>query len=75
MSKVSQLYGLSINEAMKLSDSQVMFMLENAQLTAERLLQGNAAFKQALGQRLAPVKRAVREDIGAPDSGDQNIDF
>lgn len=76
MSKVAQLYGFSINEAMKLSDTQVTFMLESAQLTAEKLLAGNAAFKTALNTKLAPVKRAVRDEIGVSDTpGDPNIDF
>jgi len=78
MSKVAQLYGMSVNEAMKLSTSQVQFMLEHAQTTAQGLLANNAAFKQALGVKLAPVTRAVRDQIGAADTpGDTtpNIDF
>lgn len=68
MSKVMQMYGLTANEAMKLNPSQVNFLLENAQTTAESMLQNNTAFTQALKQKLAPVTRAVRSEIGTEDS-------
>ncbi len=75
MCKAMQLYGLSANEALKLSDSQVTTMLEHAETVASSLLAGNPTFQQALGQRLAPVKRAVRAaaeegfSSGGTDSG------
>jgi hypothetical protein len=74
MSKVAQIYGMSVNEALKLSDAHVQLMIEHAETTANELLQANAGFKQALGQRLANVKRAVRNEIGA-SGGDEPIQF
>jgi len=68
MCKVMQLYGLTPDEALKLTDSQINLMLEQADNVAASLLSNNPTFKQALNQRLAPVKRAVRAVLedGAP---------
>ena len=70
MCKVMQLYGMAANEALKLSDSQVTMMLEHAEVTANSLLGANSQFQQALGQKLAPVKRVVRAMADeAPSTG------
>jgi hypothetical protein len=75
MSKVAQIYGLSVNEALKLSDAHVQLMIEHAETTATDLLASNAGFKQALSQKLAGVKRAVRNEIGTSSGGDDSIQF
>ena len=63
MCKVMQLYGMTANEALRLSDSQVTLMLDHAQNVAEDMVRSDPGFQTALGQRLAPVKRAVRAEI------------
>lgn len=77
MSKLAQIYGLTVNEALKLTDGQVNLMMEQAEKAATDLLANNAAFKNALSQRVAGVKRAVRSElggVGAP-GGDEPIQF
>jgi hypothetical protein len=73
MARVMQLYGLSANDALKLSDAHVQLMVEHAEQQAASLLQGSAA----LQQKLAPMKRTVRAmlddeggdgSVGAPPS-------
>jgi hypothetical protein len=63
---------MSVNEALKLSDKQVNFMLEQADLAARQVLASDAGFRQALSDKLAPTKRAVRADLegssATPDS-------
>lgn len=76
MSKVAQIYGLTVNEAIKLSDAQVQLMMEVAEKSAVELLQNNAAFKQALNQKVAGVKRAVKAELGGgTGQGDEPITF
>jgi hypothetical protein len=60
MSKVMQIYGLTVHEALQLSNGQVQLMLEHAATTAAALVKTNNEFQQSLGDRLAPMKRAVR---------------
>ena len=65
-----QLYGLSANEALKLTDAQVNTMLEHADNVAASLVTNNASFQAALTQRLAPVKRIVRASLDTDASAD-----
>jgi len=71
MSLVAHLYGMSINEAMKLSDSQVSFMLDHAQFSLVSAALTNQGFRADLQSRLGPAARAVRKEIGSEggDSG------
>ena len=71
MCRVAQLYGMSVNEALRLTDSQVNFMLEQADLTAKQMLANNPSFQQALANNLAATRRAVRAQLdgSAGDSG------
>ncbi|MGH7551547.1 MAG: hypothetical protein ACREMQ_00790 [Longimicrobiales bacterium] len=76
MSKLAQIYGLTVNEALKLNEGQVQLMMEHAEKAANELLAGNAAFKNALSQRVAGVKRAVRAEISGGAAGpDEPITF
>jgi uncharacterized membrane protein len=69
MSRLMSIYGLTANEALQLTDSQVAFMLDHATVTAEKLLANNSSFKQALGQSLSPVARAVRSEVDSGSGG------
>lgn len=69
MSLVAQLYGLSVNEAMKLSDKQTAFMLDHAQFTLMSSALTNQNFRADLQQRLSPTTRAVRSEIGSSSEG------
>jgi hypothetical protein len=60
MSKVLQVYGMTVNEALRLSDGHVAFMLEHADEAARAIVAEDAGFQQALADKLAPIKRAVR---------------
>jgi hypothetical protein len=68
MSRVMQLYGMSANEVLKLSDSQVQLMMEHAEQQAMSLLQGSGA----LQQKLAPMKRTMRSLLDE-DGGDGSV--
>jgi hypothetical protein len=73
MSKVAQIYNMSSNEAFRLTDAQVKFMGECADLAAQQLFNNSPEFRQALQQKLAGVKRSVRSIIGSDgDLGDSN---
>ncbi len=67
MCKVAQIYGLSANEAMKLTDSQVNTMLEYAATAAQQVIQSNPTFQKAVGQQLVFTRRAVRSVIGSDE--------
>lgn len=63
MSKVMQVYGMSIDEALRLSEAQVDFMLESLEAAATELLKNDTEFLKSLSEKVAPVSRAVREEL------------
>jgi hypothetical protein len=77
VSKLAQIYGMTVNEAMRLTEAQVQLMNEHAEKMATELLANNASFKQALSQKVAGVKRAVRAELGggAGQGPDEPITF
>ena len=63
MSKVMQVYGLTVNEALKLSNGQVDLMIEQAEAAMGELLRGDV-LRSVLQEKIAPVRRAVRTELG-----------
>jgi hypothetical protein len=61
MSLVADIYGLSINEAMKLSPQETLYLLDKAQLTFYHLASTSPETQAILRQRLAPTLKGVRE--------------
>jgi NAD(P)H-hydrate repair Nnr-like enzyme with NAD(P)H-hydrate epimerase domain len=59
MSKVAQLYDMSLSEANALSNLQVNQLMERAGEAVESLMQTNPVFKQALKQKLLTSRRIV----------------
>jgi hypothetical protein len=64
MCKVAQIYGMSVDEALKLSDSQANTMLEYAATAAHELIKSNPSFQKVANQPLAATRRSVRTVIG-----------
>jgi hypothetical protein len=74
MCGVSAIYGMSINEALKLSDAQVSYMLDQAGQAAHALVQENPAFKRTVGGQVMATTRAVTEAVGS-DFSDAHMKF
>ena len=64
MCRVAAIYGMSINEVMKLSDAQVTYMLDQAGKAAESLVQENPTYKRAVSGQVLATRRAVTEATG-----------
>jgi len=74
--KVGELYGLSIDEAMKLTPDQVSFMEAQAKSVAEDMFTTSPELQKALQDRLTPVTRQIRSQIqspGPPPAGGSSV--
>jgi hypothetical protein len=58
-----QVYGLTVDEALKLTNGHVTLLLERAEAAVAELLDEKDT-KRKLGERLADTKRAVRAELG-----------
>lgn len=75
MAEVAALYGLSVREAMNLSEKETTYMLEAAKATMYNLALTSPDMQNLLKSRLGGVARGVREvralrDDGADSGGD-----
>jgi len=66
-----QLYGMSASEVVRLSDTQIQDLVQHAENVAKELVQSNPPLQQAVTQKLAAVRRAVRS--AADDSSDGTL--
>jgi hypothetical protein len=60
MGLVADIYGMEVNEAMMLTDTEAEFLLEKAQITMMGLATTSPAMQEILRGQLAPTLRAVR---------------
>ena len=67
--KVCQIYGFSIDEAMKLSPEKVLWLEDFARRTAEEMYLSSPEFQQALRDKLAPVTHTVRGQLETDKGG------
>ena len=61
MGLAAQLYDLTADEAIKLTDAEANFLVESAQLHMLQMATTSPAMKEILKQRLAPTIKQVRE--------------
>jgi hypothetical protein len=61
--KARDIYGLTNEEAMKLTPEQVSFLEDNAKRVAEQLYLSSPELQQQLRDKLAPVTRSVRAQL------------
>jgi hypothetical protein len=69
MALVADLYGMSINEAMKLSPSEANYMLDKARLTFYNLAGSSPEFQAIMRSRLSGTLKGVREARKVRDAG------
>ena len=69
MALVADLYGLSVNEAMNLSDKETSFLLEKATHTMLNLAATSKPMQDILRGQLAPTLHKVREARGGGGEG------
>jgi hypothetical protein len=81
MSKLMQVYGISIDEALRLSEAQVSVMQEHLDAAATELLKNDTEFQKTISEKLAPMRRAVRVELSGgwefeapPESGEEDAD-
>jgi len=61
MSLVADIYGLSVDEALNLSDREADFLLSKAQTTMMNMATTSPAMQELLRSQLQPTLRTVRE--------------
>ena len=61
MALVADLYGLSVSEAMNLTDKETAFLLEKAQNTLVSMAVTTSAMQEMVRGQLSPTIRAVRD--------------
>lgn len=69
MGLVADIYGMSVNEAMSLSQREVDYLLDQAQFTFFNMATSSPAMQEIVRARLEPTVRAVRE---ARESSDRS---
>lgn len=76
MSLIQDLYGLTANEAMNLSDKETQYLLGRAQLSFMQMASTSPAMRELMQSRLQPAIRDVRqartergEESGSGSSG------
>ena len=65
MCGVAAIYGMSVNEVLKLSEPQIQYMLDQAGKAAESLVQENANYKRAVTGQVLATRRAVTSALGS----------
>ncbi len=70
MAEAAAIYGLSINEAMNLSEKETAYLLDAAKSTMYNMALTSPAMQDLLRQRLSPVVRGIREVRGVKSDGD-----
>jgi hypothetical protein len=65
MCGVAAIYGMSINEVMKLSDEQITYMLDQAGKAADAVVQENPNYKRAVTGQVMATRRAVTAAVGS----------
>lgn len=73
MALVADLYGLSVSEAMNLTDKETNFLLEKAQVTMMSMATTSPAMQELVRGQLAPTLRKVRDARGATGGTDKPV--
>jgi hypothetical protein len=68
MALVADIYGLSVTEAMNLTDQETAFLLDKAQVTLITMAATSPALQEIVRGQLAPTLRNVRDARKAPDA-------
>jgi hypothetical protein len=73
MALVADIYGLSVSEAMNLTDKETQFLLDKAQVTMMSMASTSPAMQEILRAQLAPTLRKVRDARGATSGTDKPV--
>ncbi len=73
MALVADIYGLSVNEAMQLSEKETSFLLEKASVTMLSMAATSPAMQELLRGQLSPTLRRVRDARGSTGGTDKPI--